>query len=212
MGSFLRTEHRVFLDFPAFQPIYVHPTVPQPTLSSLPYSRLGRRGSRCTCIDWGVEFLSLASLQYTLTWTVDALQGSRNAFFMLPGTRFSWFPTRAFMVPETFQGSRNAFFMLPGTRFSWFPRSAFMVPETRFHGSRNDLSWFPKRAFMVPETTFHGSRNDLHGSRNGFHGSRNGFHGSRNAFMVPATWFPNRRAPPFTEVTIGSQRSASVFT
>ena len=58
-----------------------------------------------------------------------------------------------FMVPETLQGSRNAFFMLPGTRFSWFPRSAFMVPETRFHGSRNDLSWFPKRPFMVPETT-----------------------------------------------------------
>ena len=129
MGSFLRTEHRDYF--------YVHPTVPQPTLSSLPYSRLGRRGSRCTCIDWGVEFLSLASLQYTLTWTVDALQGSRNAFFMLPGTRFSW---------------------------------------------------FPKRPFMVPETTFHGSRNDLHGSRNGFHGSR-------NAFMVPETWFPNRRAP-----------------
>ena len=151
----------------------------QPTLSSLPYSRLGRRGSRCTCIDWGVEFLSLASVQYTLTWTVDALQGSRNAFFMLPGTRFSWFLTRAFMVPETLQGSRNAFFMLPGTRFSWFPRSAFMVPETRFHGSRGALSWFPRRPFMVPETRFHGSRDDLSWF-------------PKRPFMVPEmrSWFP----------------------
>ena len=92
--------------------------------------------------------------------------GSRHAL--------SWFRKRP-KVPETrfsccperdFHGSRNALFMLPGTRFSWFPRSAFMVPETTLFGSRNDL-----------------------------HGSRNGFHGSRNAFMVPETWFPNRRAP-----------------
>ena len=122
----------------------------------------------------------------------------------MDGRRAPRFPKRVFhvarnaifMVPETLQGSRNVFFMLPGTQFSWFPRSAFMVPETRFHGSRGALSWFPKRPFMVPETTFHGSRN-------GFHGSRNGFHGSRNAFMVPETWFPNRRAPPSCLTTVG---------
>ena len=69
---------------------------------------------------------------------------------MLRGTRFSWFPTRAFTVPEALPCSRGA--------LSWFPKCAFMVPEKRFHGS---LAWFPRSASMVPETRFHGSRNDL---------------------------------------------------
>ena len=128
----------------------------------------------------------------------------------MDGRRAPRFPKRVFhvarnaifMVPDTcFHGSRNAP-RFPKRVFHVARNAIFMVPDTRFHGSRNALSWFPKRAFMVPETRFHGSRNDLswfpkcvHGSRNDLHGSRNGFHGSRNAFMVPETWFPNRRAP-----------------
>ena len=132
---------------------------------------------------------------------------ARNAIFMVPDTRLSWFPKRS-KVPETrfsccperdFHGSRGA--------LSWFPKRAFMVPETRFHGSRNDLSWFPKRpfmvpemtsmvpetAFMVPETRFHGSRNDLSWfPKRPFMVPETTSMVPETAFMVPEmrSWFP----------------------